>query len=227
MGSKFKNIEGKVYGKLKVIKNVGKDIHGRYLWKCLCQCGNYKNIMIGDLNSGRVKSCGKCNTYIELNDYMICKDVKGLEFKFDKEDYNLIKDFTWNIAGQKKKYVVTHEKDSVHKLRLHVFLMSPPKGYIVDHINGDTLDNRKQNLRICTIQENNFNSSKKSGANKYKGVYFYPKTNKYVTFIQYNKKQKNLGYYLTENDAARAYNKKAIELFGEYAKLNIIDEGDK
>lgn len=103
-------------------------------------------------------------------------------------------------------------------------------GTEVDHINSNPLDNRKSNLRIVTRQQNNWNASKTKVKNniktssKYKGVYWAGNDNKWRVEITKDCKRYRMGYFKNEEDAARAYNLKASELFGEYAKLNEIGE---
>jgi hypothetical protein len=101
---------------------------------------------------------------------------------------------------------------------MHRFLMNPAVGMTVDHINKDTLDNRKANLRVCTNQQNVM--GKCGHGASYKGVSFYKRTGKWVAKIKHNYVTINLGYFDDETEAALAYNKKAKELFGEYATLN-------
>jgi predicted PolB exonuclease-like 3'-5' exonuclease len=94
---------------------------------------------------------------------------------------------------------------------------------IYDHKNIDFLDNRKDNLRECTHQQNSFNRRKADNPNlssKYKGVS--AKKNRWCSRIMLNGKPIHIGYFDTELEAALAYNKKAVELHGEFAKINII-----
>ena len=95
----------------------------------------------------------------------------------------------------------------------------------VDHINGNKLDNRKENLRICSKQENTWNSIRKKSKNptsKYKGVHWSKDRNKWVASIGYNMSVIPLGRFHNEIDAAIAYNNKAAELYGKYANLNEV-----
>jgi len=111
-------------------------------------------------------------------------------------------------------------------IRLHRYLMKAhlSEGLEVDHVNGNKLDNRIENLRIVTRQQNQFNSKpSKNSFSKYKGVSFDKNSaHKKPIFAQimHNRKNYRLGTYTSEEEAARAYDKKAIELFGEYAYLN-------
>ena len=95
----------------------------------------------------------------------------------------------------------------------------------VDHINGNPLDNRKSNLRICTNAENQRNRGvNKNNTSGYKGVCWAKQNKKWKARIKHNGKLIHLGYYKDKEEAARAYDKKAKELHGEYAYLNFPDE---
>lgn len=99
--------------------------------------------------------------------------------------------------------------------------MQPEDGFWVDHINGDTLDNRRSNLRLCTVSGNNHNRMKsKNNTSGYKGVSWLKQNQKWRAYIKVNSKDKHLGCYLDKEDAARAYDKAAKEYFGEFARLN-------
>lgn len=91
----------------------------------------------------------------------------------------------------------------------------------VDHRNCNGLDNRKENLRICTNQQNNMNKvSYRNSSSKYKGVYKDNERGGWAAQITIDGKKKFIGRYKIEEDAAVAYDRFAIKLFGEFAKLN-------
>ena len=103
--------------------------------------------------------------------------------------------------------------------------MDPPKGMVVDHINGDALDNRKENLRVCSYSQNSCNKKIRSDSRSgYKGVVKVGK--KWQAYIgdpdtpATRKRRLYLGTYTTAEDAARAYDNRAKELYGDYALLN-------
>lgn len=110
-------------------------------------------------------------------------------------------------------------------------ILDAPRGLVVDHINHDILDNRRENLRLATSSQNSQNKLKTRDNTKYsqfKGVCFYAYDGKKLArpwraYIKINGKRQWLGYFQTEADAALAYNEKAKELFGEFALLNDID----
>lgn len=101
-------------------------------------------------------------------------------------------------------------------------------GYYVDHINHNSVDNRRENLRLCTMAENLRNSRKldRSTSSRYKGVCYMissKRKKRWIAYIEIEKgKRKYLGYFHTETEAALAYNQAASEYFGEFANLNDI-----
>lgn len=105
-------------------------------------------------------------------------------------------------------------------------MLNPEKGQIIDHINNNKLDNRLTNLRISSHVLNAHNRSKKKNTtSKYIGVSSYKSKDpnkKYRANITKNHINYNLGYFPNEIDAAKEYDKKAIELYGSYAQLNNI-----
>lgn len=159
-----------------------------------------------------------------------------VEVLIDEEDYNRIKKYHWTVAFKpdiNNFYIKCHPKSSKSSQRttekLHRFIMNAPEGSHVDHINHNTLDNRKSNLRICTHEENCRNKQKRkkdkrdnSMSSKYKGVCFRDDSNKFRATISFNKKRISLGCYENEEDAAKAYNEAAIKYHGEFAVLNIL-----
>jgi hypothetical protein len=107
--------------------------------------------------------------------------------------------------------------------RLHRFILQAKPGQCVDHVNGNGLDNRKSNLRLCTNAENRRNSAKhRDGAAKYKGII--KLREKWQAGVSVGGLKHRLGPYPTEEDAASAYNIGALELHGEFARLNEIPE---
>ena len=143
----------------------------------------------------------------------IIKTLKNEEIIVDENLYYELVKYSWYIN---KGYVYGNKKTSLHR-----YLMNAKNGEIVDHINGNKLDNRLVNLRISNSTLNGHNRIKKKGTDtKYIGVK-YTKSGKYESRISKDKIQYNLGTYETEEDAAKARDKKAIELYGEFAKLNL------
>ena len=170
------------------------------------------------------------------------KLTQGKEAIVDDEDYDRLNEHKWcanreYYMNKDKFYVVRRApRDSNEfgkQIRMHRVITNAPKGMQVDHINGNPLDNRKDNLRVCTQQENCMNrrhrTDNKSG---YKGVCYVKKPKDMINELskpwhaqlKFNQKHIRLGMYKTKEEAARAYDKKAIELFGEFAHLNFPEE---
>ncbi|MBW8041782.1 MAG: Fis family transcriptional regulator [Planctomycetes bacterium] len=103
---------------------------------------------------------------------------------------------------------------------MHRMLINVPEGYVIDHINGLSLDNRKANLRPATIAQNAWNSKKRNPRSGYKGVWFAKEKGLWRAAIVCNRKRIHLGYYKNKTDAAKAYDKAAKKYHGEFAVLN-------
>ena len=110
---------------------------------------------------------------------------------------------------------------TIHRLVGEAFILNLTDLPCVDHKDRNSLNNHLSNLRWCTQKENLQNRSKnKNGTSMYKGVSFNKKANKWSAQISYNGLKIHLGYYTDESEAGRVYDRKAIELFGVFAKLN-------
>lgn len=139
--------------------------------------------------------------------------TRGKVAIIDAVDVPLVQGRSWYLTGVKTHpYAATRENNQ--PLTLHRFLMNPPDGMHVDHINGDSLDNRRSNLRLATPQQNSANVRRKVGRAGFHGV-IPTKTGKFFAYVQIN-----LGTFDTAEEAARAYDAKATELFGEFAMTN-------
>lgn len=106
---------------------------------------------------------------------------------------------------------------------LHRYVMGLESKQLIDHKDGNGLNNLRSNLRFCSAQQNCFNrSSNKKSTSKFKGVCWASKEKKWLAQIQFNGKNMRLGGFSEETEAAKAYNKAALELFGEFARINNI-----
>ena len=112
-------------------------------------------------------------------------------------------------------------KYCIHKLVAQAFLENPNNYEFVDHINRDGYDNRVENLRLCTHQQNMRNRTKRENTgSKYKGVDWHKRTNKWRARINPSGKSIHLGLYISEIDAALVYNYFSTKLFKEFAVIN-------
>lgn len=139
----------------------------------------------------------------------------------DDDDFVLLSNYKWYAHKRRNHFYAARSikvEGKWHTLSMHHAVLPCPKGHEVDHINGRTLDNRKENLRIATKGQNQYNQHSIQGLSKYKGVDF--NKGKWRARLQYNKKPIYIGYYACEEDAAKAYDQKARELFGEFAAPN-------
>ena len=112
-----------------------------------------------------------------------------------------------------------------HTVWMHRLILHTPKNMESDHKDGDSLNNRKYNLRICTHGQNVFNSNgRKNSSSIYKGVVWDASRSKWKAAIGFNSKLKYLGRYDDEIDAAKVYDKAAVKYFGEFARVNTYGE---
>ena len=139
----------------------------------------------------------------------------------DAADYEWLRQWTWHTYDD--GYAVRNENGK--QILMHRQIMQPPKGMVVDHIDGNRANNCRFNLRVCTRQQNIRNNRKHSGSSsRFKGVGYLKHCRKWYARLWCTGKWIWLGYFMDEVEAARAYDRKAVELFGEYARLNFPEE---
>jgi hypothetical protein len=139
----------------------------------------------------------------------------------DDSDFEYINQWKWYAAlSTHTSYAMRRDKNG-KTVYMHRVITNAPQGMDVDHLNRDGLDNRRSNLRVCTTAENTRRSYKKS-TNKtgYKGVSWDKVNKKFVSQIMLNGKGIKIGRFNTAEEAARAYDKKAVEIYGDSAFLN-------
>lgn len=155
------------------------------------------------------------NEIIEYDDYaeIVLYDNNSNEVAraiIDLDDIDKVKQYRWHLSHG-------YAKNNRYNLYLHRFIMGNPEdNIIVDHINRDRLDNRKYNLRFCSLQENNMNKGIQSNnSSGYPGVSY--SKNKWRAYIGINGKQIHLGRYNTIEEAIEARRQAELEYFGEFA----------
>ena len=137
--------------------------------------------------------------------------------KVSEEDWELVSKFSWYLSHG---YAIAFDKGT--SFSMHKLIMRFPINE-VDHINNDRLDNQRSNLRLATSSQNKANSIRRiTATQKYRGVY--PSGKKWRAALVVNYKYTHLGTFLTEEEAAQAYDLKAREVFGEFATTNFSNE---
>lgn len=234
MPRKMADITGQRFGRLTVIE-FEREENGHYFWRCVCDCGNIISMRKCQMLKGKYVSCGcwfreesrKYNTYDISGSFGIGYFNKGGEFYFDMEDYEKIKEYCWCLStfdDGRPKAVVAKRLADKGLVIMHRLIMGNPRKMFIDHIDRNPTNNRKENLRIATPRENGQNKGKQKGewSSKYIGVSYRSNRRKWRSQIYDNSgKYIHLGYFISEIDAAVAYNKKAEEL--GYLTRNIIE----
>lgn len=156
---------------------------------------------------------------------------KGYFALVDDEDYEELSKYKWSVVDQgrecKYAYRQTGKLGDRRNIRMHRVIMNAAEGTDIDHKDGDGLNNQKSNLRICSHQNNMRNMNRVVNKSGFKGVRVHTERlqggrRAYQATIWDGSKSISLGYHETPTQAAIAYNKKAVELFGEFARLNPI-----
>lgn len=148
--------------------------------------------------------------------------TRGKVALVDDDVYEWASKFKWlALKTGRRWYAIRSERKLT--LLLHREILESPKGVYTDHINGDGLDNRRENLRICTRQQNaqGFQRKQVGTTSKFRGV-SRCRGQKWQSHIKANGHKHYLGQFKSEEDAARAYDVAAKELFGEFASPNFI-----
>lgn len=243
------DLTGMKFGRLTVVSQVEDYItpkNGKHhaMWNVYCSCNPNKiyTVRQAGLFSGKTKSCGclqkekvasrkgqkydykrrKFNTYKLDGEYGIGFTENGMEFYFDLEDYNKIKNYYWWVDSR-DGYVIAYINNKAiqqHRLILNLF----DEKLVIDHINHNKNDNRKEFLRICKCVENarNLNVSK-NNTTGVTGVYYLKDKNRWMARIQFNKKIINLGYFVNYIDAVKARLDGQKKYFGEFANNEYIE----
>lgn len=142
----------------------------------------------------------------------------------DDDDYESLAGFNWSVSsgGYAKCYLGGGRKNQTFTY-MHRQILNPPDDFQIDHINGNRLDNRKENLRVCAPKDNSRNRngwklSRKTS--KYKGVYWSKSDNVWISGITVDGRFMHLGRFHDEAEAARVYDAAAIKYFKKFAKSN-------
>lgn len=139
----------------------------------------------------------------------------------DDEDAGRVSLYPWHAVKIREEFYAA-TTISGRRMYLHRFITEAPRGFDVDHVNHDGLDNRRKNLRVCTHQQNLVNQKKQSGrSSRYKGVTWDKSRNRWRAQTKVLGRAVYLGYFRSEIQAAGAYDNFMRDLHGEYALLNL------
>jgi hypothetical protein len=143
--------------------------------------------------------------------------------KVDDEDFDLVSQYFWHLdlnGGYAVSYL--DPADPSRRLRMHRLIMDPQAHDVVDHIDGDRLNNQRVNLRVCSQAENTRNRLKAGGTSRFKGVSLTAgrKKKPWRAQIRSGDRVRCLGYFADEAEAARAYDAAAVKTFGAFGRLN-------
>lgn len=224
------DITGQRFGRLTAVSfEDGK-------WLCHCDCGGSTRTVVSKLKSGHTKSCSclsvervaalnRTDRFVgacECGNHVFAILTRGFVGLLSREDSSLFETKSWNAhRSPSGGWSVT----GTYAKKLHrEVLGASAKGLVVDHINGNPFDNRRQNLRACANSDNVKNQKLRRDPNKrsaFKGVTrAFTKMERWTAQINANGKHHYIGIYATEIEAARAYDEAAMRLHGEFARTN-------
>lgn len=219
-------LEGHHFGELTAIERapdyIDRNGRKRISWKCVCECGNKINVLQENLISGNSQSCGRChfqNRWEIHDDYAVGYTLKNETFIIDRDDFELVSGFYWRPRSEGYFYTISNKK----LILLHRLIASADDSLLVDHINHDLSDNRKNNLRCVTRSQNGCNKKTRDDSSTgVPGVWFRKDNRKWRAVITINQKRYNLGTYDNMDDAVAARKAAEEKYFGEYSYDNSI-----
>jgi len=158
-------------------------------------------------------------------DAMLIPLSRGLHAIVDAADYDDLSAFKWHAQKHRNTFCAVRNRPTSGGKRgliyMHRVVMGEPVGMMIDHINHDALDNRRDNLRICTATGNNRNTCSRQGStSQYLGVHWNNRLGKWQAQIHFNASTIYIGRYEDEIEAANAYDARADAMFGQHANLN-------
>jgi hypothetical protein len=223
--SRFQDLSGQKIGRWTVRHLTRITDNGDARFLCQCDCGTERELFGFMLRGKKTQSCGcyarelrtKKWSPVDCGDHFKIPLSQGKFAKIDKEDYLKIQNLSWCINPQ--GYAIARPR-GVGKQRLinmQQVILGIIKGKEIDHINHDKTDNRKQNIRFCTRQQNTWNTSKSKGKSSlYRGIHWVHEKKRWYVRIRCNHKESFLGYYRDIKEAVEARRAMARKLYGEF-----------
>jgi hypothetical protein len=227
------------YGDLTVIgideEKTNNSKKNEIYWSCICVCGNTKVARGCELKNGKYSCCNKCSikkrvvntkTYnaFDISGEFGIGYVGDSEFYFDLEDYEKIKNIKWckHGAGYISGYIQNNEYILLHRL-----IMNATDDVIIDHIDHNKKNNRKNNLRISDYSKNGMNKEI-DNRSVYPGVRYHKRYNNWTARIQVLYKSIHLGTFETCEEAINARKIAEDKYYGEYSyRKSVIEAGEK
>lgn len=164
---------------------------------------------LNQLKTGGIGLFAVMNTKIFL--------TKGKYVLVDEDQYLSLSKHKWYCHSAKSNKDYARRGDGIF---MHRFLMNSPEGLTVDHINGDSLDNRKINLRVCTLAENLRNKNiGKNNTSGFKGVGWHKGKQRWWAQVKLNGKKAYYQHFKDKEDAIEAYKRESRNYFGEFARI--------
>jgi hypothetical protein len=220
---------GRLVVKQRVEDGVRKSGQGYAVWECVCDCGTTKMVAGAELRNGKTNSCGclarelaskrlkKYNRYEIFEDCCIGYTSKDEEFFVDAKHYDKIKDYCWFINNTGYCYAKIGSRHVLlHRLLHDLENLDLP---IIDHIDGNKLNNRMSNLRIANDSINNMNKGlQKNNKSGCRGVIWHSRDSIWEAYISVGRTHIYLGRFLDYQDAVNARSIAEAKYFGEYAR---------
>lgn len=234
------DLAGQRFGRLFVIKQAADYIKpdGRHVarWECKCDCGN-TTYVTGENLKQKTKSCGcvarekatenhkKENIFIIHDEYIEGIDINQRRFIFDVDDFEKVSSMYWGVS-KGSEYVI-HSDRKNGRIPLHRFLMDASDDMVVDHINHNRTDNRKVNLRICTVAKNNINTKIKcTNTSGVVGVHRHKQSGRWVGELTINGNSIRK-LFKNKEDAVLYRQQLEEEYFGEYGYSASMEHAEK
>jgi len=198
------------------------------------ECGKEFEVLLSNIKKGKGKYCSEnCRhpkrEIIVKEDHALIPLTQNKFAVIDLEDIPLAKKYIWWVQRKKDTYYACGRpiNNKNERVKLHRIILGLKKddGILVDHRDRNGLNCKRNNIRLCNNSQNMQNSIPLDGcSSKYKGASYRKDIKRYVSLICLNGKLMHLGCFKDEIEAAKAYDKKALELFGEFARTNFPRE---